>query len=374
MKEINLFEENRNINLIIKTAGNTCNIDCTYCFEQAKDIKKEFITPEKLEKIIGKVQTTCSIVFHGGEPLIVGHEKFAALLDVVRKYYPNKVITVKIQTNGTLLDEEWMELLYEQYNDLNIEIAISLDGTKKMNCHRVDYAGIETFDKIRAAYDLLYKHNKLAGMLSVISKQALDEVGNYIELISSIPNLKFVKINALFNVENDTLTKDSITPMEYAEFVYSVACRYIETGLYKKLAIEPILSILQQINGRRTRYCNYSKRKCFNYLSIYPDGKVGPCDCFSVNEFMIFDIDKSDNMLNNEVSNYVKSENSLDLKNLINICSDCNIKDFCAGGCIAQRYYFRNNQKLLEDFCKSKHYLYEHFCQFCLDKAKTIDI
>ena len=137
MKEIKLFEENRNINLIIKTVGNACNINCAYCFEQAKEIKKEFITPEKLEKIIEKVQTTCSVVFHGGEPLMVGCENFSALLDVVRKYYSNKVIAVRIQTNGTLLDEEWMELLYEQYNDLNIEIAISLDGTRKMNRHRV---------------------------------------------------------------------------------------------------------------------------------------------------------------------------------------------------------------------------------------------
>lgn len=368
MNEIKLYEGNKNINLIIKTAGNACNINCTYCFERAKEIKKEFITPEKLEKIIDKVQTTCSIVFHGGEPLIIGCEKFSALLDVVRKYYSKKVIAVRIQTNGTLLDEEWVELLYEQYNDLNIEIAISLDGTRKMNRHRIDYEGVETFDKIRAAYDLLHKYNKLAGMLSVISRQALEEVVDYVELISSISNLKFVKINALFNVENGILTRDSITPMEYAEFVYSVACRYIETGLYKKVAVEPILSILQRINGRKSKYCNYSERKCFNYLSIYPDGKIGPCDCFSVNEFMICDVCKSKKFLNDDVLNYVESKKILELKHLINRCDDCSIKDFCMGGCLSQRYYFKNNQELLEDFCKSKHYLYEHFCQFCLDK------
>ena len=368
MKEIELFEKDKNINLIIKTAGNACNIHCTYCFEQAKEVKKEFITPEKLEKIIDKVQTTCSIVFHGGEPLIIGCEKFSALLDVVRKYYSNKVIVVRIQTNGILLDEEWMELLYEKYSDLNIEIAISLDGTRKMNQHRVDYKRLETFDKIREAYDLLHKHNKLAGMLSVVSRQALEEVTDYIELISSIPNLSFVKINALFNVKNDSLAEDSITPMEFAEFIYRVACQYIETGLYKKLAIEPILSILQRINGRRSKYCNYSERKCFNYLSVYPDGRIGPCDCLSVNEFLIADAYNSNSMLNDDVLNYIKSEKSLDLKYLIDACSDCSIRDFCMGGCLSQRYYFRNNQELLENFCKSKYYLYEHFCQFCLDK------
>ena len=72
MKEIELFEKDKNINLIIKTAGNACNIHCAYCFEQAKEVKKEFITPEKLEKIINKVQTTCYIVFLCVEPLIIG--------------------------------------------------------------------------------------------------------------------------------------------------------------------------------------------------------------------------------------------------------------------------------------------------------------
>ena len=90
MENVKLFEKNKSIVLMVKTAANACNINCTYCFEKAKDVKKCFITPEKLEKVLQLVQNTCSIVFHGGEPLIVGVEYFSKLLSVVRKYHSKK--------------------------------------------------------------------------------------------------------------------------------------------------------------------------------------------------------------------------------------------------------------------------------------------
>ena len=46
-----LYSENRSINLIVKVAGNTCNLNCTYCFEQAKDVAHSYITPSMLKNI-----------------------------------------------------------------------------------------------------------------------------------------------------------------------------------------------------------------------------------------------------------------------------------------------------------------------------------
>lgn len=366
MSDIKLFENKENINLIIKTAGNACNINCSYCFEKVKEVDKKYITANQLENILEKVNGTCSVVFHGGEPLIIGVEKFDDLLNVVQRFYPQKVIAVRIQTNGTLLNDKWIELFYKKYDNLNIEIAISLDGTRIMNCHRVDYTGKETYDDIKGAFTLLEKHGKKAGMLSVISRQALTEVDKYIELLFSIPNLSFVKMNALFNIEDGKLTEDSITPMQYAQFIYEVACRYVETGLYRRIAIEPILSILQRINNRKSRYCNYSERKCFNYLSVYPDGSVGPCDCFSVNEFMVFNVNKLNTTINDVVCKYIEKKEITPIQKLIEACKKCDIVEFCKSGCLSQRYYFEGNDSLQNDFCKSKHFLYDKFKMFNL--------
>ena len=363
MTSIKLFEKGTNINLIVKTVGNSCNIECSYCFEKIKNVKESEIKPIDLEKILDSIPITCSLVFHGGEPFLIGYKKFAELLDIVKKYYPEKIISVKIQTNGILLDDQWINLIYKEYKDLNIEIAISLDGTEKMNAYRIDKKGRNTFQSVIDAFKLLNEYGISAGILSVITRTSLTEVENYLQLINLIPNIKFVKMNGLFNIINNQLTYNSILPSEYAKFIYNVACKYIETGLYKRVAIEPILSIIQNINGYKSKYCNYSDRKCFNYLSVYPDGKIGPCDCLSIDDFFIGniqDLNKNQN-INDYVDNYLVKEDTNSLKKIIESCKECDINEFCKGGCLSQRFYFRNNKYLLLDFCKSKHYLYNKF-------------
>lgn len=358
MNNPSLFSPSTSINLIVKTAGNACNINCMYCFEKDKHVSNKFISCDTLEKMIEKVSGTCTVVFHGGEPLIVGKDYFEGLLNTVEKYYPQKITAIRVQTNGTLLTEDWIQLIFHKYKHLNIEIAISLDGTFEMNRLRVDNNNLNTFDDIIHAFNLLDKHGIKAGMLSVISKNSLKYSKEYIELIDSISNIKFVKINALFNIENNQLTGDSITPSEYAKFIIETSEWYIKSNLYKRLPIEPFLSILQRINNKKSKYCNYSARKCFNYLSVYPDGSIGPCDCFSVNDF---NIELNTGSLDEAVLSTVNSEKCSVLNKLLEECSDCSIKDFCLSGCLSQRYYFNNNFELKADFCNSKHLLYNAF-------------
>ncbi|WP_462256291.1 radical SAM protein [Megamonas funiformis] len=369
---IKLYDENSDLNLIIKTAGNSCNINCKYCFEKIKNVANYQINPQDLKNILNSIKKKCSIVFHGGEPLIIGKKNFCNLLNVIREYFPKKVNIVRIQTNGTLIDNEWLDIIYNKYKDLNIEIAISLDGNEYMNQLRVDYNGINTFKKVRTSYRLLEKWGKSAGMLSVISKKSLNYYNEYINFISSIPNIKFVKINALFNIENNKLTKDSITPIEYANFIENSAIIYIKTKLYKKLAIEPLLSILQRINNIESRYCNYSCRKCFNFICIYPDGKIGPCDCLSINEFELTNLNNLSKsiFLEDTIIKTISSTKYNTLNEIISKCNNCDIQNFCNGGCLSQRYYFKNNKNLYENYCLSKHKLFECFSKLFINKKE----
>ena len=362
---MNLYthDPNSNVNIVLKTVGNVCNLSCEYCFEKVKNVESNMITPNELDELIKSISGTCSIVFHGGEPLMLGEKRFEELLVVVEKYYPSKIINIRLQTNGTLLNKDWIKLLFVKYKKLGIEIAISLDGTENMNRFRVDNGARSTYQRVINAYQLLDRYGIKAGMLSVITKGGLSYFREYVDLIEQIPNLAFVKINALFNMEQNQLTYNSISPMEYAEFIYNVACCYIERNLYRKIAVEPILSILQKINGKKSHYCNYSDRKCFYYLSVYPGNIIGPCDCFSINDFYIGALHK-DISINEMVSKYLETQKIGVLKELIEKCEDCDIKDFCCGGCLSQRYYFLNNSALTEEFCASKHFLFNKFNKY----------
>ena len=361
MKEIQLYEHGCGTNLIVKTAGNACDLDCRYCFEKRKSVPHDPMPLRVLERAIQTVPAPCSLVMHGGEPLIVGHKQFQEYLDLISAYYPEKVNAVRVQTNGALLDDEWVELLFKRNRHLGIEIAISLDGTEQMNSLRTDWNGNNSFNRVLGAFQLLERYGIRAGMLSVISRQTIQTDGakEYTELLKSIPNLAFVKINALFNMEDNELTSDSITPSEYSMFIIELAEWYIKARLYERFPLEPVLSILQRMCSHPSHYCNYSTRKCFHYLSLYPDGSVGPCDCLPIADFSIGYAGCGD--LEDAAIYAVGTGNALRLRDLIRQCQGCDIYDFCLGGCLSHRYYFTGNPTLSRDFCESKHTLYRAF-------------
>lgn len=222
-KNITFYDDKKILNLILKVNGSYCNIDCDYCFEKNKSLDCNMqITSEYLLNLLNNIEGKIVVTFHGGEPLTIGKDKFISLLETIKPFYPHKIMYIYLQTNGLLLDKEWIYILFEKYKNLNIEISLSLDGTYCMNSLRTDYNKKNTYKDVINAYELLRENNISAGMLSVISKNSLPFYKEYIEIIESIKNLRFVKINPLFNMINNHLTSDSITPTEFSNFIKAI--------------------------------------------------------------------------------------------------------------------------------------------------------
>lgn len=355
-KNITFYDDKKILNLILKVNGSYCNIDCDYCFEKNKSLDCNMqINPEYLLNFINNVAGKIVLTFHGGEPLTIGKDKFINLLEIINPFYPHKIMYIYLQTNGLLLDKEWIYILFEKYKNLNIDISLSLDGSYYMNSLRKDYNNKNTYYDIINAYKLLKENNISAGMLSVISKNSLPLYKEYMEVIENIENIKFVKINPLFNIVNGLLTYNSITPIEFSSFIINIIKLYIKKKLYKKVAIEPILSIFQRINNIESKYCNYNTNKCYQFISLYSNNIIGPCDCFSTDDFRISnDINFS---FNENIFNSINSNNKI-IKNILEDCKKCDLFSLCSGGCISQRYYFYKNKSLYKDYCKSKKMLF----------------
>jgi len=112
--------------LIIKLTGTACNISCKYCFEKSKNLDfQEFLSPATLHNSLMQIDCQVGIVLHGGEPLLLGIDSFSKILSVVRKHR-NKIRTVFLMTNGTLLNQVWIDLLFKEFKDLNIEMLLVL--------------------------------------------------------------------------------------------------------------------------------------------------------------------------------------------------------------------------------------------------------
>lgn len=162
----------------------------------------------------------------------------------------------------------------------------------------------------------------------------------------------------MFNIENGDLTPDSITPTEYAKFLEEIQSLYLEYKLYKKFPIEPLLSMMQKINKKNSNYCVFSDKKCYNFISIYANNMIGPCDCFDLKDFKILNIDEKtmEEIISFSLAN--PTENQRKIISLLTHCKRCEIVDFCTGGCLSQRYYMSENKVLLDDYCNSRHHLY----------------
>jgi uncharacterized protein len=143
-----------------------CNINCTYCyvFNKGDETFKEHppLMPLNVVDAMGSFlndaaektgATEVIVIFHGGEPLIMKKRKFDQVCTNLRALItaPEK-LRFCIQTNGMLVDEEWIEL----FDKHQIAVGVSIDGPKEENDrYRIDHQGRGTYDRVAKGIHLL---------------------------------------------------------------------------------------------------------------------------------------------------------------------------------------------------------------------------
>ena len=168
----------RRFHVMIKPGGSACNLDCTYCFYLSKATLPDGPGPgrmsdETLEALIRQyIQgvTGPEVVFswQGGEPTLLGLDFFRRVVELEKKYAkPGQKIENDLQTNGTLLDDDWCRFLKEH----RFLVGLSIAGPKKLHdAYRVAKDGSPTFDRVFAAAKLLQKHGVPFNTLTCINR------------------------------------------------------------------------------------------------------------------------------------------------------------------------------------------------------------
>lgn len=163
---------------MVKPIGSVCNLDCTYCYYLHKEEllhqpKAPRMSDEMLEQHIRQyieAQTGDQVVFswQGGEPTLLGLPFFRKVVELEAKYQkPGQRIENDLQTNGTLLDDDWAAFLKEH----NFLVGLSCDGPKDLHDHyRVTKGGQPTHDKVMAAARLLHAHEVPFAALCVVNR------------------------------------------------------------------------------------------------------------------------------------------------------------------------------------------------------------
>ncbi len=169
--------------MILLKLHSRCNLDCTYCYVYHGGDERFLIQPKRIpwpvvERIPEMVAAECDrrslssfrLTFHGGEPLLVGKAFFRRMMEHFRCTLASYQIEYGLQTNGVLVDEEWVAL----FDDYGIRVGVSIDGPPGANGgHRIfPRGGDSTEAAIRGLRHLQRGRRCLGGVLCVVQPEA----------------------------------------------------------------------------------------------------------------------------------------------------------------------------------------------------------
>lgn len=311
----------RRFHVMIKPGGCACNLDCAYCFYLSKADLPEGpgtgrMSDETLERFIRQyIQgvTGDEVVFswQGGEPTLMGLDFFRQVVELEQQHAkPGQTIQNDLQTNGTLLTEEWCEFLKAN----RFLVGLSIDGPKKLHdTYRVTAGGGPTFDQVFHAVQLLKKHdvpfNTLTCINRVNAKRPLDvyrflrrEVGStYMQFIPIVEYRGFETTapqhwdaarlpkpddpEARPGHPDSIVTDWSVDPDDWGYFL----CKTFDEWRNRdvgKILVNHFETLVSQHMGLGSQLCVYSEF-CGKGVAVEQDGSVYACDHYVYPEYRI---------------------------------------------------------------------------------------
>jgi uncharacterized protein len=360
----------RRYHAMVKPTGSICNLDCTYCYylhkqELLGSESKFRITDEILETHIrqyieGQDGTEVVFSWQGGEPTLLGIEFFEKVIELERKYKrPNQNIENDLQTNGTLLNEDWAKFLHEH----KFLVGLSIDGPEELHdAFRIAKDGKPTFKKVFAASQLLHRYNVPFNSLTVVnrvnSKRPLD-VYKFLRNEVEPRQMQFipcVEPKVFRNVApqqwdaatlplydtpaarpgtpDSAVTDWSVDPEDWGTFLSAIWDRWYSRD-YGKVFVNLFETAVAQWMGMPSQLCIYHDF-CGKGVALEHDGSLYSCDHYVYPAYKLGNIQEvsSSRMVFSDEQKRFGFAKSLTLPQH---CKDCKYLFACNGECPKNR-------------------------------------
>ncbi|MEZ2354374.1 anaerobic sulfatase maturase [Caballeronia sp. RCC_10] len=356
--------------VMAKPIGSTCNVDCAYCFylhkEQLLDQHRgRRMAPSMLERYIAQyieAQNGEKIIFswQGGEPTMLGLDFFRDIVALEKKHRPpGKRIENDLQTNATLLTDEWCEFL----RDDGFLVGVSIDGPRGLHdAYRLDRKGQSTFDDVMRGIGLLKKHGVKFNTLTVVNRQNAkqpidvyrflrDEVGSaYMQFIPCVEAKDFRTVApqhwpadamprlgapAAHPGHADSVVTDwSVDPDDWGYFLSRTFDEWYRKDLGRVL-VNLFETAVAQSMGMPSQIC-ITAEFCGKALAIEHDGTVYSCDHYVYPEFELGNIE-TDHLGAMAFSERQQTFGYGKRDNLPKYCRECPYLSLCWGECPKNR-------------------------------------
>ena len=294
------------------------------------------------------------IIFHGGEPLLLPINFYKRCFSYIRDNdYP---IEICLQTNGTLISKDLIELIKEY----NVRLGISLDGPEYLhNITRKYKNGSGSFRKIFENITDLKKADINFGCLVTINRSNIDHIKDIYEFFKKehIP----YNIRPIFKSKEDKIEKWLVTPEEYANAFCSIFDIWFEEES-EEILVEEFASLIAQficpIEGLVS--CAFSKTCNGHFISLDSKGNIYPCDRLYGEPAFLYG-----NINTEKLEDIMQSKKVMELSNRCKIlqkneCMNCEIFKFCYGGCPGNAYYYYDDYNSIDYYCSAYKRIISH--------------
>ena len=339
------------INILI-TPTNACNMSCVYCLHKSyhKDCNKmDFFTLKRIYDIAAKAYKNVNIIWHGGEPLLMGLDFYKKAIEM-QKSYKDCLFFNRIQSNLTLVTDEFADF----FKVHNIGLGTSIDGILN--------------EKLRGNTDLvLLNREKLSkrgihvGAIVVLSSINIDT------LIQSYEFFKEKKIDISMNpYVKSASDKDGFLCLEPIHATEKIIELYEYWKSDKSIHIDYFERIISYIKYQKKSMCKNTN--CLGkWIGIGPTGDISPCNRFFPSKYMYGNVWEFDFLDEAFLS---KGYKKLLRESLVRYekCKQCGIFSYCSGGCNNVAYNGNGIKRANSSICYIEKSVYNHIMRDISEK------
>lgn len=355
MNTINPFA--RPLYVMLKPVGASCNLWCKYCYylEKAnlyKHTPTRVLSEEMLEQFTKEyieAQTMSQVLFtwHGGETLMRPLSFFRKAVELQKKYAGGRRIDNTIQTNGTLLTDEWCEFLHEN----NWLVGVSIDGPQEFHDeYRRTATGAPSWVKVMRGIQLLNKHNVEWNAMAVVNDFNADYPldfyhffkDNGCQYIQITPIVERIvnhedgrHLATLTDSDEAPLADFSVTPEQWGSFLCTIFDEWVRHDVGQTY-VELFDCILANWVGETPGICVYAK-ECGHAGVMEFNGDVYSCDHFVFPEYRLGNI-REKSIAEMLYGKQQQQFSKLKSQSLPKECCECKWLFACNGECPKNRF------------------------------------
>ena len=370
--------------VMLKPAGAHCNLACKYCYYLEKNklyptAQRHLMSDEMLEQFTREyieAQTMNQVLFtwHGGEPLLRSIDFYRKALSLQQKYAGGRRIDNVIQTNGTLLTDEWCEFFAQNH----WLVGISIDGPQPDHDHyRLTAAGKTSWKKVMQGIKLLKKHGVEWNAMAVVNAYNANHPLEFYRFFkeNGCQFLQFTPIVERLTRHEDgrtlasladkneiPMSEASVTPEQWGYFLCAIFDEWVRKDV-GKIFVEIFDCTLANWMGISPGICAYSK-ECGHAGVMEHNGDVYSCDHFVFPEYKLGNI-RDHSLIDMFYGEQQQEFSRLKHSSLPRQCKECDMEFACHGECPKNRFMKdKYGDSGLNYLCPGYYHYYQHVAPY----------